>query len=286
MIGVAISVPFGGVAGFSILQARMDDNLNRIARAPQVTRELDYFRENIRNADTPEALLKDYRLTKVVLTAYGLQDEIGKTAFLKRIIAEGTDDPNAFANRLREPRFQALAKGLGYGNIGGKRILLTKFQNEIEAGFQRQTLEEAVGATDNNLRLALNFQRRIETIASGPSVENAGWFQIMGELPLRRVVEGAFGLPTSFALTDIDRQRTILTERTRNLFGGTGSPAAFANPENAEKLVRRFLALSSGSGGSAGPQISSGALTLLSAIAGGGTSASGISAASLLLSRV
>ena len=276
------------MAGFSVLQNRMDDNLSRVASAPQVTRELDYFRENIRHADTPEALLKDYRLTKVVLTAYGLQDEIGKTAFLERIIAEGTDDPNSFANRLREPRFQALAKGLGYGNIGGRRALLTNFQNEIEAGFVRQTLEEAVGATDNNLRLALNFQRRIETIASGPSVENAGWFQIMGERPLRSVVEGAFGLPNSFALLDIDRQRTILTDRTRNLFGGSGSPAAFSKPENAEKLVRRFLALSSSSGGGAGPQAASGALALLSSITGRGASsaAGGISASSLLLSRV
>ena len=284
MIGVPISVPFGGVAGFSLLQKRMDDNLKLIGQAPQVTRELDYFRQHIRDAATPEALLRDYRLTKVVLTAYGLQDEIGKTAFLKRILSDGTDDPNSFANRLREPRFQAFAKGLGYGNIGGKRTLLTKFQNEVEAGYLRQTLEEAVGASDNNLRLALNFRRRIETIAAGPSVENAGWFQIMGELPLRRVVEGAFGLPSSFALLDIDRQRDLLADRSRALFGGTGSPAAFAKPENADKLLRRFLALAPSADGGGAAVSGSGALTLLSAIAGGG-GASGISAASLLLAR-
>jgi hypothetical protein len=285
MIGVPISVPFGGVAGFTLLQKRMDDNLNLIAGAPQVTRELDYFQEHIRDAATPEALLKDYRLTKVVLTAYGLQDEIGKTAFLKRILSEGTDDPNSFVNRLREPRFQALAKGLGYGNIGGKRTLLSKFQNEIETGFLRQTLEEAVGTSDANLRLALNFQRRIETIATGPSVENAGWFQIMGELPLRRVVEGAFGLPNSFALLDIDRQRETLADRSRALFGGTGSPAAFAKSENADKLLRRFLALAPSGGNSGGAAASgSGALALLSAIAGGGAG-NGVSAASLLLAR-
>ena len=286
MIGVPVSVPFGGVAGYALLQRRMDDNLALVARSPQVTRDLDYFRENIRNADSPEALMSDYRLARVVLTAYGLGSEIGKKAFVERIMAEGTDDPASFANRLRDPRYQALARGVGFGNIGGSRTLFNTFREEIEQGFLRQTLEEAVGANDADLRLALNFQRRIGAIANGSAVESAGWFQIMGELPLRRVVEGAFGLPASFGLIDLDRQRQVLTQRTQALFGGNGSPAAFAEPDNAEKLVRRFLALSQASGGSSatGTLPASGALTLLSGIAANGNG--GVSAASLLLARL
>ena len=280
-----VSVPFGGVQGFSFLQRRMEDNLNLIATSPQVMRDLQYFRDNISKATSPEALLKDYRLTKVVLTAYGLQSEIGKTALLQRIIEQGTDDPASFANRLRNPQFQALAKGVGFGNIGGSRIVLTKFKSEIEAAFLRQTLEEAVGASDNTLRLALNFERRIGGVASGGAVENAGWFQVMGELPMRRVVEGAYGLPDSFALLDIDRQRDILRERTRTLFGGTGSPAAFADPDNTETLIRRFLALSQSSGGTAvDAGAAGGALALLTNIANGGTGQ--VSAASLLLAQI
>lgn len=286
MIGIPVSVPFGGVAGYALLKRRMDDNLALVARAPMVTRELQYFRDHIRSADTPEALMNDYRLARVVLTAYGLGSEIGKKAFVERIMAEGTDDPSSFANRLRDPRFQALAKGVGFGNIGGSRTLFTKFQDEIEQGFLRQTLEEAVGANDESLRLALNFDRRIGAIANGAAVENAGWFQIMGELPLRRVVEGAFGLPVSFGLTDLDQQRSVLTRRTQALFGGNGSPAAFTKPENTETLIRRFLALSQASGAVSGtaPQATSGALAVLSNLAAGSTG--GVSAASLLLARL
>jgi hypothetical protein len=286
MIGIPISVPFGGVAGYALLQRRMDDNLAQVARAPQVTRKLQYFRDNIRNADSPEALMGDYRLAKMVLTAYGLGEEIGKKAFVEKVMEQGTDDPNSFANRLRDHRFQAMAKGVGFGNIGGSRTLFNKFKDEIEQGYLQQTLEEAVGASDDGLRLAINFQRRIGSIASGGAVENAGWFQIMGELPLRRVVEGAFGLPTSFGLIDLDQQRAVLTKRTKELFGGTGSPAALANPENADKMIRRFLAISQATGGSGATSTlpPSGALTLLSSIAGGGNG--GIFAASLLLARI
>ncbi len=286
MIGVPVSVPFGGVAGYALLQRRMDDNLALVARSPQVMRELQYFRDHIRDADTPEGLMGDYRLARVVLTAYGLGSEVGKKAFVERIIAEGTDDPSSFANRLRDPRFQALAKGVGFGNVGGSRTLFTKFQAEIEQGFLRQTLEEAVGASNESLRLALNFDRRIGAIANGPAVENAGWFQIMGELPLRRVVEGAFGLPASFGLSDLDQQRGVLSRRTQALFGGSGSPGAFAKPENSETLIRRFLALSQASGAAAGSaaQAASGALTLLSNISAGGNG--GVSAASLLLAQL
>lgn len=286
MIGAAIPVPFGGVAGYGLLQRRMDDNLALVARSPQAVRDLQYFRDNIRNADSPEALMGDYRLAKVVLTAYGLGSEIGKKAFVERVMADGTDNPNSFANRLRDPRFQALAKGVGFGNIGGSRTLFNAFKAEIEQGYLRQSLEEAVGASDSDLRLALNFERRIGVIASGGSVENAGWFQIMGERPLRALVEGAYGLPSSFALLDLDRQKEVLTERTQALFGGSGSPAVFADPDNTETLIRRFLAISAATGGasSVGTTPSSPALTLLTGIAGNG--ATGISAASLLLARV
>lgn len=286
MIGVPVSVPFGGIAGYALLQRRMDDNLALVARSPQVTRDLQYFRENISKANSPEALMGDFRLASVVLTAYGLGSEVGKKAFIERIMADGTDNPDSLANRLRDPRFQALAKGVGFGNIGGSRTLFNAFRSEIEEGYLRQTLEEAVGASDNNLRLALNFERRIGSIASGGAVENAGWFQIMGELPLRRVVEGAFGLPASFGLIDLDQQRQVLTQRSQALFGSSGSPAALAKPENTEKLIRQFLALSQAGGSTAvgGSLPASGALTLLSAIAANGNG--GISAASLLLARV
>lgn len=286
MTGVPIAVPFGGVAGYALLQRRMTDNLALVARSPQVMRDLQYFRETIRNADSPDSLMGDYRLARVVLTAYGLGDQIGNKAFLKRVMAEGTDDPAAFANRLQDPRFRALAQGVGFGNIGGSRTLLAKFRAEVEAGFLRQTLEEAVGASDASLRLALTFERRIASIAKGPAVDRAGWFRIMGEQPLRRVVEGAFGLPSSFGLIDLDQQRAVLTRRTASLFAGDGSPAVFAKPENVEKLIRRFLALSQASGGptaGAGSPSASSALALLSGITSG---SGGISAASLLLARI
>ena len=79
------------IAGYALLQRRMDDNLALVARSPQVTRDLQYFREHIREADSPEALMGDYRLARVVLTAYGMGGEIGKKALLEKVMAKVRD---------------------------------------------------------------------------------------------------------------------------------------------------------------------------------------------------
>ena len=91
-----------------------------------------------------------------------------------------------------------------------------------------------------DIRLALNFRRQIREIATAPGVDKSGWFKVLGSLPLRRVIEGAYNLPISFGLLDIDRQRDEIASRTERMFGSE-SPDVFASDENIDDMLRRFL---------------------------------------------
>jgi hypothetical protein len=62
----------------------------------------------------------------------------------------------------------------------------------------------------------------------------------MGNPPLRKIFETAFGLPTSFGLLDVDKQRDIFREKARKLLGDS-SLAVFRESENIDKMLRTFF---------------------------------------------
>jgi hypothetical protein len=232
-------VPFGGLLGLRFVERTYDAQFETFGKNPEIQRDIDYFLEHASEATTAERLVSDRRLLRVVLGAYGLDDEIGKRAFVRKILEDGTLDPKALANRLSDPAWAELSDALGYGDLGGL-LVFDNVQENIVERFRLRQFERAVGDVDLDIRLSLNFRREIGEIALDPSVGKTGWFKVLGSQPLRRVFEGAFNLPTGFGLIDIDRQRDELAARADQMFG-VDSPAAFASGENIEDLLRRFL---------------------------------------------
>lgn len=108
------------------------------------------------------------------------------------------------------------------------------------ARWKERRFEAAVGSRDNDLRLAMNARRELATIARGSGTETAKWLRIMGNIPLRRVVEGAFGLPPSFARLDLDRQVDMLRDRARSVLG-EGGIGQLTQPDKVDRLIRRYL---------------------------------------------
>lgn len=56
-----------------------------------------------------EALLKDRRALTMVLEAFQLESEIGKTAIIRKVLTEDPADEKSFANRMADPRWRQLA---------------------------------------------------------------------------------------------------------------------------------------------------------------------------------
>lgn len=269
-----------GYSGWRVLEKTEPKQRETFEKSPGLLRDIEYFKENISKAKTAEDLVKDRRLLTVVLGAFGLGDEINKRGFILRILEGGTDADDSFANRLNEPRFKAMAKALGYGNIAGPKIELNSFQDDIISRFKSLEFERAVGDVDSDMRLAMNFKREILAIAQTESVDRSGWLQAMGQLPVRTLLSTAFGFPDAVAQLDIDRQVEMFEAKAQDLYGDK-SAAVFLDPENVEDVIRRFFLFQQMKSGPNASTPGAAALTMLQTSALGG----GASIANLFLSQ-
>lgn len=378
------TVGTGGYLGWQVLQRTEETQRQTFEKSPVLERDIDYFRENIGNAKTAKDLVNDRRLLTVALGAFGLGDEIDKRAFIEKILTEGTETQDAFANRLNDPRFQALAKAFSYGNAEGPAIsaeaviaqqpaepeetsseppltqaeitarytldangqtppdpeisdvidrytldengetpadtvdpeiaaaiarystdpaiaaaqaekdaeaakaaeeaanaepektpeeLALEFREDIIARYKSLDFERAVGQTDNDMRLALNFRREIAEIAdAGENTTDATlWFRIMGNQPLREVLTTALNLPSEVSALDVDRQQEIFADKASVVFGDD-SPRVFADSEKIDDAIRRFFFTRQLSAGPSPTTPGFGALTLLQSGLGAGAS--------------
>lgn len=233
-------LPATGLVGFRLLEQTQAAQREIFDRQPEIARDTDYFRETISTVQSAQDLVEDRRLLRVALGAFGLDDEIDKRAFIRRILEEGTEADDAFANRFVDPRYQRLAEAFGFGNSSGPQTDRVGFAGEIISAFTERQFEISVGDQNDAFRLALNFRREIARYAGGSDPDGAGWFSVMGDPPVRRVFESAFGLSSSFGQLDIERQRADLRSLNDRLFGDT-SLAVFEDASLVDRIVERFL---------------------------------------------
>lgn len=265
-------IPTTGLAGFRLLVATEATQRAVFDRQPEIQRDVDYFTEKIGEVKTAADLVADRRLLRVALGAFGMDEEIDKRAFLRKILEEGTEDNDAFANRFVDPRYKKLANAFGFGNIGGARTGFIAFPAEITDAYKERQFEIAVGEQNETMRLALNFRREIRNLATGPDPEGAGWFAAMGDIPVRRVLEGALGLPADISQIDVDRQRDDFRRAADRVFGSP-SLAAFTDEELVDDAIRRFIARRSID---EGPGLATPGATALALLTPGGIGATGL----------
>lgn len=241
----APAIAAGGVLGLALLDRSYDRQFATFSESPVIERAIADFEERAAAVLTAEELVGDTRLLSVALGAFGLEDELPKRALIRRVLEEGTLDPDSLANRLVDPAWRQLSETLGFDT--GGRLALPSVRADITEAYRVRQFERAVGDQDVDLRLALNFRREIVSVAAIEDSDTA-WLRIIGSTPLRTVVFGALGLPDSLATIGLDDQVDRLSARAEQTLG-SASPAVFADPEIVEDTVRRFLARSELSAG-------------------------------------
>lgn len=240
-------VPTGGLAGYRLVRETLERQLALFGQRPDIGRDIAAFESRAAGIASVDELMADTQVLRVVLGAYGLEEDLPRRAFVRKVIEEGTLGEGAFATRLANPAYRRMAEDVGLGNLGS-RLGLDSVRAEIVERYRMRAFETAVGETSLDIRLALNFRREIAEIASAEGSSAAAWFRVIGSQPLRRVVETALGLPAQFARIDIDQQAAELGRRVGNLYG-EGVPAVFRDPDVVEDFVKRFLLISQARGG-------------------------------------
>ncbi|MBO9476271.1 DUF1217 domain-containing protein [Shimia sp. R11_0] len=232
-----------GLVAWNFMQRTMETQTTAFENSAVVQRDLDYFAENIGKVESAEDLVNDRRLLRVALGAYGLDDDLNNKFFVQKILSDGTQADDALSNRLADKRYREFSEAFGFGDLGGPWHKTPSFVENIKEDYLARQFETAVGNQDENLRFAMNAMRELDDIALSGQSDNTNWFTVMGNPPLRKVFETAFGLPTEFGSLDLDKQLETFRERLEDLTGN-GEISQFVGSDTREAIVERFLLMS------------------------------------------
>lgn len=258
----AINLGLQGISGWHVLQRMEDRQMQVVANDKMVQREISYFRDRIEVTGTADALTGDYRMLRVALSAFGLEDDIANKAFIKKVLESDLEDNKSLANRLSDKRYLQLAQAFDF--TGNGPTGQSDLGDKISETYLEREFERRVGASDENLRLALNARRELSAFAERDSSERTLWYEVLGNAPLRKVFEGAFGFGSSYGKLPVDRQVDEFMKAAERFFGSS-SLNEIAKDDRSENLIKHFLVRSSFSSTNEQNKYSA-ALTLLSAL--------------------
>lgn len=233
-------LPLTGYAGWGFLKRTLTQQQTAQQKAPALQRDEAYFRDRIGKIETAAQLVADKRLLRITLTAFGLEADVNSAAFIRKVLEGGTLKEGSLANRLADKQYQKLSAAFGFGDYSVPRTKISTFADEILRRFRDRNFETAVGAQNGTYRLALNAEREMAALAARSTSETAKWFALLGNPPLREVMQTTFNLPKSFAAIDLDQQVSVLKSRTKAAFG-SDAVSQFSDPVKLEALVRRFV---------------------------------------------
>lgn len=270
-------IPLSGNSGWNFLQSTYDRQLQNYSNSPQLKNDRAYFTEKLSEPMSLDSFLDDKRLLRVALTSFGLSGEEWKRGFIDKVLTESADPESTFLARLNNPQYTQFAAT--FKPVSGKIVLLPEELDKITAGFDRESFENAVGEVDDSMRLALNFQSEIDRLVGNGSSDRAILYRLLGDVPVRTVLESALNLPSGMRQLDIDQQATMLQEGLQKRLG-INDLNDLTSPETVDKVIQRFHVMQTVANGAATSSSAANALTLLN----GGVGLGGQGGINLLLS--
>ena len=252
-----------GIVGYRLLQRTFDTQFEAFNRSPLLEREIDRFREAVQDVETVDDFVRNRDVLTVALGAFGLGDDINNRFFIKKVLEDGTFDPQSLANRLGDRRYKDLSAFFGFGPGELPTVGLNYKMDEIVERYREMSFESAIGQQDNSYRIALYAQRELAELAESNESERTKWFTIMGDPPLRNMIETALNLPSSFSQLDIDSQLSQFQRRMRRLTGSSDVAQFTADSKALQRVTDIYLARTQVLSGTSGFSSSSVALTLL-----------------------
>ena len=239
---------------YQLIARDMQKSLARTASDPVIARETEYYLKNIESVKSVDDLLNNRRLYNYAMKASGLEDMIYAKAFMRKVLVEGIDSKDSFANRLTDERFKEFAKVFNFARYGSTTTRSEGVKKGVVDNYIRQSLELSAGEEDQGVRLALYFERKASGI-KGP-------FDILADPALSQVVRTALGIPEEVAGANVDAQAAMIERRL--------DISSLNDPKELQRFIKRFTTLWDAKNNAA----SSPVLTLFS----GASASSGMSA--------
>jgi hypothetical protein len=214
-------------AGYKLISGNLDRSLQTAANRPDVARQSKYYLETIGSIKSADDFLKNERVYRFAMKAFGLEDMSYAKAFMRKVLEGGIEADDSFANKLSDKRYREFAEAFNFASFGGTATTFERAQQGTVDKYYRQVVEEDAGATDEGVRLALYFQRKAPTVTSV--------LGLLADPALLKVAQTLAGLPAASGALDIDKQVALLGKRI--------NVEDLKDPEKLGKLLTRFTAM-------------------------------------------
>ena len=120
------------IASFSQIARDLDRSLETTSQQPAVARETTYYLENISKVKSTEEFLEDDRLFNYAMTAHGLAEMSYAKAFMRKVLDEGVDANDSFANGLADRRYRDFAETFNFARYGETATAFTRTQQGVQ----------------------------------------------------------------------------------------------------------------------------------------------------------
>lgn len=212
------------VSTFRLYASDMTRSLDNISKQPRIGREVEYYKENIGNIKSIDDFMDDYKIYSFAMKAYGLEDMTYAKAFMRKVLEGGAD---GFAGDLTDQRYSDFAETFDFKSFGAATTVLDEVTVDVVDKYFQQAIEEQAGEQSTGARLALYFQRNIDTVTETLS--------LLADPAFLEVAQVALGLPASMSYAPIDKQVEMIEERL--------DIEDLKDPEFLEKFMQRFTIL-------------------------------------------
>jgi len=209
--------------------------LARLAKDPQLVREMDAFAKAAAKAADVKAALRDPRILDVLLPALGLPDAVGQPGLALRALTADPKQADGLLARLPDSRWKEAAATLNLHERGIAALRDPKVQASLADGLRRMAWKSELDAGQPGIGDALLFRDRASAATNA--------YAVLADPVLRRVVTTALGLPQAIVVQPIETQARAITARL--------DLAKLQDPREVAKLAERYVVAAAGNGGTA-----------------------------------
>ena len=219
------------VSAFALFQgltpSRLTADKTRYGQRGDMKADAAYFRSKAATITKPEDFIKDYRLLKFALTAYGMETQLQYPYRIKTVLLDDPDNASALVNKMSDPGYRTLNSAFNFFKGGVAKLKDAAFLDSVVKKYNEASYEKSLGDANPAITDALYFQRTIGSMKNG--------YQIIGDPILFSVVKTAFNIPNAAAAGNVASLKKVVE---KNFPLSKVNDTAFI-----KKVVDRFLAL-------------------------------------------
>jgi hypothetical protein len=198
-----------------------------IEKDPTVKRELEYYKANIKTIKTIDEFIKNDRVFKFAMKAYGLEEMAYGKGMIKKMLEGGISDPLSMANKMTNPLYKEFARAFDFKGKGAAATSAASATTQAVEKYVQMTFEKKEGEQNPGVQLALYFKRKASSVTTTMG--------LLADKALLKFVQTTFNIPEGASKADLDLQVRNL-EKHINV-------KDLQDPKKVDKLIQRFNAM-------------------------------------------